>query len=136
MQNRQHGASDYLSNTFIAAMAPSSRISKHGLKSRMMVKKILVYWRDIPSQVIVQRGRRREKVLLSARFQTAIDRAAMRAGKGSSDAYLSEWRRVSTRLETPEDLRQLAEVAAQEFEDQFTDQRLQELIRAHGAAGP
>ena len=101
-----------------------------------MVKKILVYWRDIPSQVIVQRGRRREKVLLSARFQKAIDRAAMRAGKGSSDAYLSEWRRVSTRLETPEDLRELAEVAAQEFEEQFTDQRLRELIRAHGAAGP
>ena len=100
-----------------------------------MVKKILVYWRDIPSQVIVQRGRLREKVLLSGRFQEAIDRAAMRAGKGSSDAYLSEWRRVSTRLETPDDLRELAEVAAQEFEDRYTDQRLQELIRAHGAAG-
>lgn len=100
-----------------------------------MVKKILVYWRDIPSQIIVQRGRRREKVQLSARFQEAIDRAAMRAGKGGSDAYLSEWRRVSTSLETPDDLRELAELAAQEFEDQFTDQRLQELIRAHGTAG-
>jgi len=99
-----------------------------------MVKKILVYWRDIPSQIIVQRGRRREKVQLSARFQKAIDRAAMRAGKGGSDAYLSEWRRVSTTLETPDDLRELAELAAQEFEDQFTDQRLQELIRAHGTA--
>jgi len=100
-----------------------------------MVKKILVYWRDIPSQIIVQRGRRREKVQLSGRFQKAIDRAAMRAGKGGSDAYLSEWRRVSTTLETPDDLRELAELAAQEFEDQFTDQRLQELIRAHGTAG-
>ena len=100
-----------------------------------MVKKILVYWRDIPSQIIVQRGRRREKVQLSARFQEAIDRAAMRAGKGGSDAYLSEWRRVSTKLETPEDLRELAQTAAQEFEDQFSDQRLQELIRAHGTAG-
>jgi hypothetical protein len=100
-----------------------------------MVKKILVYWRDIPAQIIVQRGRRREKIQLSARFQQAIDRAAMRAGKGGSDAYLSEWRRVSTTLETPEDLRELAEVAAQEFEDQFTDMRLQELIRGHGTAG-
>ena len=100
-----------------------------------MVKKILVYWRDIPSQIIVQRGRRREKVQLSARFQQAIDRAAMRAGKGGSDAYLSEWRRVSMTLETPDDIRELAEHAAQEFEDQFTDQRLQELIRAHGTAG-
>ena len=59
-----------------------------------MARKILVYWRDIPAQVIVQSGRKREKILLSSRFQKAIDRAAMRAGKGSSDAYLSEWRRV------------------------------------------
>ena len=100
-----------------------------------MVKKILVYWRDIPAQVIVQRGRRREKVQLSERFQQAIDRAAMRAGKGSSEAYLSEWRRVSMTLETPEDLRALAELAANEFEEQFSDQRLLELIRAHGSAG-
>ena len=99
-----------------------------------MVKKILVYWRDIPSQVIVKRGRRREKVQLSARFQEAIDRAAMRAGKGSSDAYLSEWRRVSTTIETPEDLREVAESAAAEFEERFSDQRLQALIRSHGTA--
>ena len=99
-----------------------------------MVKKILVYWRDIPSQIIVQRGRRREKAQLSARFQEAIDRAAMRAGKGSSDAYLSEWRRVSTTMETTVDLRALAEQAAEEFESQFSDQRLQELIRSHGTA--
>lgn len=100
-----------------------------------MVKKILVYWRDIPAQVIVQRGRRREKVQLSARFQKAIDRAAMRAGKGSSDAYLSEWRRESTTLESSEDLRALAELAAGEFEQKFTDERLDELIRRHGSAG-
>lgn len=99
-----------------------------------MVKKILVYWRDIPAQVIVQRGRRREKVQLSSRFQEAIDRAAMRAGKGSSDAYLSEWRRESTMLESNEDLRALAQSAASEFESRFTDQRLHELIRSHGSA--
>lgn len=100
-----------------------------------MVKKILVYWRDIPAQVIVQRGRRREKVQLSSRFQQAIDRAAMRAGKGSSEAYLSDWRRESTRLETTEDLHALAQSVASEFEVQFNDQRLHELIRNHGSAG-
>ena len=41
-----------------------------------MVNLILISWRDIPSQVIVQRGRTREKAMLSARFQEAIDRAA------------------------------------------------------------
>ena len=45
-----------------------------------MVKKIIIYWRDIPSQVIFQRGRTREKAMLGSRFQEAIDRAAMRAG--------------------------------------------------------
>ncbi|MBT8102200.1 MAG: virulence factor [Gammaproteobacteria bacterium] len=100
-----------------------------------MVKKILVYWRDIPAQVIVQRGRRREKIQLSARFQEAIDRAAMRAGKGGSDAYLSEWRRESSMIETTEDLRELAQTEAREFEAVYSDQRLHELIRSHGSAG-
>jgi len=100
-----------------------------------MVKKTLIYWRDIPAQVIVQRGRRREKVKLSSRFHEAIDRAAMRAGKGGSDAYLSEWRRESILLETTEDLGEIARCVASEFETKFSDQRLHELIRSHGSAG-
>lgn len=99
-----------------------------------MVKKILVYWRDIPAQVIMQRGRRREKIPLSARFQEAIDRAAMRAGKGGSAEYLADWRRESTTLESAEDLRALAEATANQFETQFTDERLHDLIRSHGTA--
>ena len=43
--------------------------------------------------VIVKRGRETAKVQLSQRFQEAVDRAAMRAGKGSSDAYLADWQR-------------------------------------------
>ena len=54
-----------------------------------MPKLITGYWRDIPSQVIAKKGRTASKVRLGQRFQEAIDRAAMRAGKGSSDAYLS-----------------------------------------------
>ena len=44
-----------------------------------MAKLITVYWRDIPSQVMVRVGRDTSKVMLSQRFQEAIDRAAMRA---------------------------------------------------------
>ena len=55
------------------------------------MEKIVVSWRDIPSQVIVKNGRKRAKVLLSHRFQQAVDRAAMRARKHSEDAYMSEW---------------------------------------------
>ena len=58
-----------------------------------MTKLITVYWRDIPAQVIGREGRRNVKKQLAPRFADAIDRAAMRAGRGSSDAYLSDWRR-------------------------------------------
>ena len=98
-----------------------------------MIKKICVYWRDIPSQVIVQRGRQREKSLLSARFQEAIDRAAMRAGKGGSDAYIAEWRRETSRCDAEGELRQIAEREASRLESEFSDERLETLIRNHGS---
>jgi hypothetical protein len=60
-----------------------------------MPKLTTIYWRDIPAQVIGQQGRNRHKQELDRRFALAIDRAAMRAGKGTSHAYLEEWRRVS-----------------------------------------
>jgi hypothetical protein len=60
-----------------------------------MSKLTVIYWRDIPAQVIGQQGRTRHKQELDRRFAVAIDRAAMRAGKGSSSAYLEEWRRES-----------------------------------------
>ena len=100
-----------------------------------MAKKILVFWRDIPAQVIVQSGRKREKILLGARFQKAIDRAAMRAGKGSSDAYLSEWRRESSAIDLEGELRDAAASEAHRFEDEYSDERLLQLIRNHGSAG-
>lgn len=50
----------------------------------MAIKKITIFWRDIPSQILIQRGRKRKKKMLEHRFQEAIDRAAMRAGKGGS----------------------------------------------------
>ena len=99
-----------------------------------MVKQIIIYWRDIPSQVIVQRGRNREKAQLSQRFQEAIDRAAMRAGKGSSDAYLSEWRRETSSLASDDELREIAEQQISRFESEFSDERLSQLIRNHGSA--
>lgn len=53
----------------------------------------IVYWRDIPAQVIVGKGRRGAKVQLPERFEQAIDRAAMKAGARDSDSYLAEWRK-------------------------------------------
>lgn len=53
----------------------------------------VVYWRDIPAQVIVGQGRRAAKVQLPERFEQAIDRCAMKVGARDADAYLGEWRK-------------------------------------------
>ena len=45
----------------------------------------IVYWRDIPAQVIVGKGRRGAKVQLPERFEQAIDRAAMKSGADQTD---------------------------------------------------
>ena len=96
------------------------------------MEKIIVYWRDIPSQVIVKKGRRREKSLLNTRFQQAIDRAAMRARKHDSDAYMNEWKRVTTLLEDADDPETIVRREAQRIEAAYSDDRLLQLIKNHG----
>lgn len=98
-----------------------------------MAKLITMFWRDIPSQVMTRKGRETRKVLLSPRFQEAIDRAAMRAGKGSSDAYMSEWRRETVRCDDT-DLEQVVQERAQALESGFSDDDLLALIRAKGVS--
>ncbi|HSY46555.1 MAG TPA: virulence factor [Steroidobacteraceae bacterium] len=98
-----------------------------------MASLIIISWRDIPAQVIVKRARETAKVQLSARFQEAVDRAAMRAGKGTSDAYLADWKRSAPRP-CGEDLQAEAAAAAARIEAQFTDEDLERLIRAKGLA--
>ena len=96
---------------------------------------ILVRWRDIPSQIIVKQGRRRAKVLLSTRFQNAIDRAAMRAKKHTADAYISEWERDPIIPEAEDgatDLQTVADRLAEGIETGYPDDRLLALIRNHG----
>jgi hypothetical protein len=44
-----------------------------------MAKSVILYWRDIPSQIVVKKGRESAKRFLSNRFQEAIDIAAMRS---------------------------------------------------------
>jgi len=99
-----------------------------------MASLIVISWRDIPAQVIVKRGREAAKVQLSPRFQEAVDRAAMRAGKGSSDAYLADWQRSAPRP-CGEDLQAEASAEAARLEAKFTDQDLERLIRAKGVDG-
>jgi hypothetical protein len=91
----------------------------------------IISWRDIPAQVVVKRGRESAKVQLSARFQEAVDRAAMRAGRGSSDAYLADWQRSAPRP-CGDDLKAEAVAEAARLEQQYSDADLERLIRAKG----
>ena len=97
-----------------------------------MAKLITTFWRDIPAQVVVKQGRRTAKKLLAQRFQEAIDRAAMRAGKGSSDAYMEDWRRVYE--ECGDDLSTAANEAAGKLEGAFSDDELERMVKAKGLA--
>jgi hypothetical protein len=96
-----------------------------------MASLIIISWRDIPAQVLVKRGRETSKVQLSQRFQEAIDRAAMRAGKGSSDAYLADWKRSAPRT-VGDDLEAEARAEAEKLEALFSDDELERMIRNKG----
>jgi len=51
----------------------------------------IMRWREIPSMVIARDGQTQIKISLPARFQEAIDEAAMRLGEIDADAYTSGW---------------------------------------------
>ena len=61
---------------------------------------VTIYWRDIPAQVTATtEDGSKEQVLMDARFQVAIDRAAAVAGLPKTDDYVNEWRRVATSVD-------------------------------------
>lgn len=95
-----------------------------------MAKLTVIYWRDIPAQVVGQEGRRRHKQLLDNRFAVAIDRAAMRAGKGSSSAYLEAWRRESRPVAGNIEAAVKAEV--ERLECLFPVAALEAAVKSHG----
>ena len=98
-----------------------------------MAQLIVVYWRDIPAQVIVKKGREAAKVQLNERFEKAIDRAAMKANLRDTDSYLGEWRRA-TPVEVGDDLQAIADAKAKEIEAEFDDEKLTVLVNAGGLA--
>lgn len=90
-----------------------------------------VFWRDIPAQVIVGKGRRGSKAVLPERFEQAIDRVAMKIGAKDEDAYLAEWRRVPAgEIEGEPDDIAAAEVAR--LDADYDQTRLRALIDADG----
>jgi len=98
-----------------------------------MAKLISIYWRDIPAQVVGRQGRTNVKKVLDPRFAKAIDRAAMRAGRGSSDAYLADWRRETEMVSG--DLEELVAERVTSLENEFDDEHLEAVVKAGGVAG-
>ena len=96
-----------------------------------MADLIIVYWRDIPAQVIVKKGRTNAKRELSLRFTEAIDMCAMRTGAGDTDAYLAEWRKGEP-VEVSDDLEVEADKAQATIEAEFTKEKLVALVKAGG----
>ncbi len=96
-----------------------------------MAQLTVVYWRDIPAQVIVKAGRSTAKRQLSERFEKAIDRAALRANLRDTDSYLGEWRR-GTPVACGDDLETEADDAAARLEAEFDEPRLNALAKVGG----
>jgi hypothetical protein len=101
------------------------------IRSDILADLIVVYWRDIPAQVIVKKGRQSAKRELPLRFTEAIDMAAMRTGAGATDAYLAEWRKADP-ARVGDDLEAEAERAAAELDRTYDRERLVALVKAGG----
>ena len=98
-----------------------------------MAEVTIVYWRDIPAQVIVGKGRRGSKVQLPERFEQAIDRCAMKVGARDTDSYLAEWRKAAP-YEVEGDQDDIAKAEAARLEAEYDTARLKALIDAEGWA--
>ena len=108
----------------------SSRENSSRRKNSM--RKIVMYWRDIPSMLTIKRGRDKGKMMLAARFQEAIDRAAMRAGKGGSDLYIEEWRSDTSDYATDLSLQEAAAIEVAALEAGFDDELIKRMVKNNG----
>ena len=98
-----------------------------------MADVIVVYWRDIPAQVIVGKGRKASKVQLPERFEQAIDRAAMKTGAEDTDSYLAEWRKAPPYVVDGEQS-EVAQLEANRIDTEYNQEKIKLLIGNDGWA--
>ncbi len=102
-------------------------------KGNHMADVTIVYWRDIPAQVIVGRGRRGTKLPLPERFEQAIDRAAMKSGAAESDDYMSGFRKADPIPVDGTD-QEAAEATVTKIDAEYYQERIKMLIANDGWA--
>jgi hypothetical protein len=90
----------------------------------------VIWWRDIPAQVVAREGRTTARAQLTNRFQEAIDMAATRVGLIGTDDYLNEWHRETRPC--GDDLDAEAAAEAERLEAAYPDAALDTLVRAGG----
>jgi hypothetical protein len=93
----------------------------------------VIWWRDIPAQVIARDGRRSSKAVLHPRFQVAIDKAASRAGLRAYNDYIEEWRKVARAC--GDDIEAEVTAETERLETTYDKHRLAELIQYGGVEG-
>ena len=119
--------------------------TRPGRNRRAVDEITVIFWRDIPAQVTVRYRGKTAAVELPVRFRTAIDQAAMNAGKKTYDEYIGEWLRRSSPInrplsadgETEDDdpataAQALAEAEAERLQADYPGPRMVRLVRNGG----
>jgi hypothetical protein len=92
---------------------------------------VTIYWRDIPAQVNGQNGRDRHQVLLSSKFQRAVDRAKRKAGIYTAEEDIAQWHRSSEPCPDGDHVA-AAEARATQLETEYSREYLGKLAYAGG----
>lgn len=118
--------------------------TRPGRNRRAVDETTVIFWRDIPAQVTVRYRGKTAAVELPVRFRTAIDQAAMNAGKKTYDEYIGEWLRRASPINRPpaagepEDddpaatAQTLAEAEAERLQADYPGPRMVRLVRNGG----
>lgn len=102
-------------------------------RNSILANVTIFYWRDIPAQVVVGKGRSAAKLPLPERFEQAIDRAAMKSGAAGTDEYLAEWRRGTPYpIEGDDDHESVAQTEAARIDAEYDLERIKALIGNDG----
>ena len=90
----------------------------------------IVYWRDIPAQLMIGTGRNATKYKLPEKYEKAIDRCAMKVGAKDSESYLQDWRKETIPLQSVKE--DTIKKEAFKLEQEYSDSKLRDLIQNNG----
>lgn len=93
----------------------------------------VTYWRDLPTMITARDGADVVKVQLAARFQEAVDEAAMRLGDTGAEDYLAGWTRSAWTASSEGPQATLDRVAA-DLDGQWSAEKIADYLDALGPA--